>query len=81
MKVKVYAPNSVRYEADADGEKAYRCIYLNDEFVEAAPLCATKAEAEIRLHDLMRERGITGGTEPIWKDFSFKNYKQWKQQK
>lgn len=68
MRVKVYAPNSVRYEADADGEKAYRCIYINDEFVEAAPLCASEKEATQRLHELMRGRWIEWGTEPTRKD-------------
>ena len=68
MQVKVYAPNSVRYEADADGEKAYRCIYINDEFVEAAPLCASEKEATQRLHELMAERWIEWGTEPTRKD-------------
>lgn len=63
---KTYAPNSVRYEADADGQKAFRCIYINDEFVETAPLCATKKEAEMRLQDLMFERGIEWELDPRW---------------
>lgn len=64
--VKAYAPNSVRYEADADGQKAFRCIYINDEFVETAPLCATKKEAEMRLQELMYQRWLEWELDPRW---------------
>ena len=55
--VKCYWPNSVRYEEE-DEDKAYYNIYINNEFVESAPLCATRQEAEMRFHELLEERGI-----------------------
>ena len=53
MKVKIYAPNSVRYEVDDD---VYRySIYINDELYEICPINANKQEAEMRLHEIMEE--------------------------
>ena len=53
MKVKCYAPNSVRLEQDGD---VYRyIIYINDELYEACPIASHKSEAEMRLHDIMDE--------------------------
>lgn len=57
--VKCYWPNSIRYEdIDWDNEKAYWCIYINDERVESAPLCATPWEARMRLLELCNEHGV-----------------------
>lgn len=57
--MKCYWPNSIRYEdIDGDNEKAYRCIYINGERVDTAPLCATQEEARIRLLDLCREHWV-----------------------
>lgn len=57
--VKCYWPNSIRYEdIDWDNEKAYRCIYINDERVESAPLCATEHEARQRLLELCDENEV-----------------------
>ena len=54
-----YWPNSIRYEdIDGDGEKMYRCIYINGERVDTAPLCATEEEARIRLLDLCEENWV-----------------------
>ena len=52
--VRCFGDNSIRYEdIDWDNEKAYRCIYINGERVETAPLCATEKEARERLlHNL-----------------------------
>lgn len=66
MKVKIYAPNSVRYEVDDD---VYRySIYINDELYEICPINATKQEAEMRLHEIMEELWIEGNDEPIYKE-------------
>lgn len=66
MKVKTYAPNSVRLEVDDD---VYRyCIYINDELYEICPINATKQEAEMRLHEIMEELWIEGNDEPIYKE-------------
>lgn len=57
--VKCYWPNSIRYEdIDWDNQKAYWCIYINDERVESAPLCATEKEARQRLLELCDEHGV-----------------------
>ena len=66
MKVKTYAPNSVRLEVDDD---VYRySIYINDELYEICPINATKQEAEMRLHEIMEELWIEGNDEPIYKE-------------
>lgn len=66
MKVKAYAPNSVRLEVDDD---VYRyAIYINDELYEICPINATKQEAEMRLHEIMEELWIEGNDEPIYKE-------------
>lgn len=57
--IKCYWPNSIRYEdIDGDNEKAYWCIYINWEWVDTAPLCATEEEARIRLLDLCAENWV-----------------------
>lgn len=57
--VKCYWPNSIRYEdIDWDNEKAYRCIYINGERVDTAPLCATEEEARMRLQKLCEEHWV-----------------------
>lgn len=66
MKVKQYAPNSVRYEVDDDVSRY--AIYINDELYEICPVSATKQEAEMRLHDIMNELWIEGNDEPIYKE-------------
>lgn len=66
MKVKAYAPNSVRLEVDDD---VYRyAIYINDELYEICPINANKQEAEMRLHEIMEELWIEGNDEPIYKE-------------
>lgn len=56
---KQYWPNSIRYEdIDGDGQKAYRCIYINDELKDVAPLCATEQEARMRLQELCKVYGV-----------------------
>lgn len=55
--VKCYWPNSIRYEA-IDDDKACRCIYINDELVEYAPLCASEKEARMRLQELCEENDV-----------------------
>lgn len=56
---RAYWPNSIRYEdIDGDNQKAYRCIYINGERVETAPLCATESEARSRLLDLCEENWV-----------------------
>ena len=66
MKVKQYAPNSVRFEVDDDVSRY--AIYINDELYEICPVSATKQEAEMRLHDIMNELWIEGNDEPIYKE-------------
>lgn len=57
--VKCFWPNSVRLEdIDWDWEKMYRCIYINGERVDTAPLCATRDEAEMRLQELCERYGV-----------------------
>lgn len=66
MKVKTYAPNSIRLEVDDD---VYRySIYINDELYEICPINANKQEAEMRLHEIMEELWIEGNDEPIYKE-------------
>lgn len=66
MKVRTYAPNSVRLEVDGD---VYRhCIYINDDLYEMCPVSATKQEAEMRLHEIMDELWIEWDDEPIYKE-------------
>lgn len=66
MKVKCYAPNSVRYEIDDD---VYRySIYINDDLYEICPIHASKEEAEMRLHEIMEELWIEWDDEPIYKE-------------
>ena len=68
MKVKQYAPNSVRWEVDDD---VYRyTIYINDELYEICPISATKQEAEMRLHDIMKELWIEWNDEPTYLDIN-----------
>jgi len=65
--IKCYWPNSIRYEdIDGDNEKAYRCIYVNNERVDTAPLCATEEEARMRLNELCEEMW-TEEEQRIWK--------------
>ena len=57
--IKCYWPNSIRYEdIDGDGQKAYRCIYINNERVDTAPLCATEQEARMRLLELCEQNNV-----------------------
>lgn len=64
--VKTYAPNSVRIEVDDD---VYRyAIYINDELYELCPISVHKSEAEMRLREIMKELGIEGNDEPIYKE-------------
>lgn len=57
--VRCYWSNSIRYEdIDWDWEKAYRCIYINGERVDTAPLCASEEEARDRLLDLCEENWV-----------------------
>lgn len=66
---KCYWPNSIRYEdIDWDGEKAYRCIYINGERVDTAPLCATEEEARMRLQELCDQHGVDE-EQRVWKPF------------
>ena len=66
MKVKTYAPNSVRLEIDDD---VYRyAIYINDDLYEFCPLNVTLKEAEMRLEEIMEELGIEWNTEEIYKE-------------
>ena len=68
MKVKQYAPNSVRLEVDDD---VYRySIYINDELYEICPISATKQEAEMRLHDIMNELWIEWNDKPTYLDIN-----------
>ena len=68
MKVKCYAPNSVRLEQDGD---VYRyMIYINDELYEACPIATHKSEADMRLHDIMNELWIEGNDEPVYKEIN-----------
>lgn len=55
---KCYGPNFFRYEEEADWEKAYYHIYINNEEVEVCPLAATREEVDARFHDLLHEHGI-----------------------
>ena len=56
---RAYWPNCIRYEdIDGDNQKAYRCIYINGERVDTAPLCATEKEARMRLQELCEEYGV-----------------------
>lgn len=66
IKVRQYAPNSVRYEVDDD---VYRySIYINDELYEICPIQANKQEAEMRLKEIMNELWIEWNDEPIYKE-------------
>lgn len=66
MKVKTYAPNSVRLEIDDD---VYRyAIYINDDLYEFCPLNVTLKEAEMRLEEIMEELEIEWNTEEIYKE-------------
>jgi hypothetical protein len=57
--VKCFWQNCIKYEdIDWDNEKAYRCIYINGERVETAPLCATEQEARDRLLELCEENWV-----------------------
>lgn len=65
---RAYWPNSIRYEdIDWDNQKAYRCIYINGERVDTAPLCATEKEARIRLLDLCEENWVEE-EQRVWKE-------------
>ena len=65
---RAYWPNSIRYEdIDGDNQKAYRCIYINGERVDTAPLCATEEEARIRLLDLCEENWVEE-EQRVWKE-------------
>lgn len=65
---RAYWPNSIRYEdIDWDNQKAYRCIYINGERVDTAPLCATEEEARIRLLDLCEENWVEE-EQRVWKE-------------
>lgn len=66
MKVKTYAPNSVRFEVDGD---VYRyAIYINDELYELCPIQVHKEEAEMRLQEIMNELWIEWNDESIYKE-------------
>jgi len=77
--VRCFGDNSIRYEdIDWDNEKAYRCIYINGERVETAPLCATEKEARERLLELCEENGVEE-EQWIWKPLHNLNDKEkWK---
>lgn len=77
--VKCFWQNSIRYEdIDWDNQKAYRCIYINGERVDTAPLCATEKEARQRLLDLCEENGVAE-EQWIWKPLnSLNNKERWK---
>lgn len=65
---KCYWPNSIRYEdIDGDNQKAYRCIYINDELKDVAPLCATEQQAKMRLKELCEVYGVEE-EQRIWKE-------------
>lgn len=67
---RAYWPNSIRYEdIDWDNQKAYRCIYINGERVDTAPLCATEEEARIRLLDLCEENWVEE-EQRVWKEIN-----------
>ena len=68
--VRCYWPNSIRYEdIDGDGEKMYRCIYINGDWVDTAPLCATEDEARSRLLELCEENGVEE-EQRVWKEYN-----------
>ena len=77
--VRCYWSNSIRYEdIDWDNEKAYRCIYINGERVETAPLCATEKEARERLLELCEENGVEE-EQWIWKPLNhLRDKEKWK---
>ena len=77
--VKCFWANSIRYEdIDWDWQKAYRCIYINGERVESAPLCATEREARMRLLELCEENGVEEEQE-IWKPLDdLRDKSRWK---
>ena len=77
--VKCYWPNSIRYEdIDGDDQKAYRCIYVNDERVDTAPLCATEKEARMRLLELCEENGVEED-QRVWKPLdNLRDKSEWK---
>ena len=56
----------------------YRCIYINGERVDTAPLMATKEEARMRLQELCEEHGVEE-EQTIWKPLNDLNNKEkWK---
>ena len=74
--VRCFGENSIRYEdIDWDNEKAYRCIYINGERVDTAPLCATEKEARDRLLELCEEYGVEE-EQRIWKPLNRLNDKE-----
>lgn len=77
--VKCYWQNSIRYEdIDWDWEKAYRCIYINGERVDTAPLCAREEEARMRLLELCEENWVEE-EQWIWKPLhDLNNKEKWK---
>lgn len=56
--VKCYWPNFFRLEEEADGQKAYYHIYINNEDVECCPLEASREEVDMRFHELLEQNGI-----------------------
>ena len=77
--VKCYWQNCIRYEdIDWDNEKAYRCIYINGERVDTAPLAATEEEARNRLLELCEENGVEE-EQRVWKPLNdLRNKDKWK---
>lgn len=77
--VRCFGDNSIRYEdIDWDNEKAYRCIYINGERVDTAPLTASEEEARTRLLDLCEENGVEE-EQWIWKPLNdLRNKEKWK---
>ena len=65
---KCYWPNFYRYEVEADGEKGYYHIYINNEEVERCPLQATKEEVDMRFHELLEENWIEDDNMYEWKE-------------
>ena len=55
--VRAYGDNFYRLEEE-DEDKAYYHIYINKEEVEVCPLAASRAEVDMRFHELLAERGI-----------------------
>ena len=55
--VRAYWPNFFRYEEIDDEHWSY-VIYIDNEEVERCPMNASRAEVDMRFHELLAERGI-----------------------